>query len=465
MTALLLASCAGRPDFDVRIQKPVAKTFIEIAELNGDPIIIAVYDFFDMTGQKKPGGSFASMSTAVTQGSYQLLIKALQDVGEGKWFRVVERASLPSLLQERKLIRSTRQMADGEDAEPLPPLLFAGAYITGGIVGYDSDTKSGGIGARILGIQANTKYRQDVVTIILRLVNVQTGEVVISTTIEKTIFSTGKGADIFKYFDTDTMLLETEVGMARNEPVTFAVRKAIEAGVAEIIQQGANKELWKIKLPEPPKNVEESDAEVVTEEATMELTVTQGKPEKIKTRAEYLAEKAAKKLAKKKAKEFELTKKKAKEYKLKLEKKAKKELLLAEKKAKKELLLAEKKAKKEKKLADAKAEKELELAEKKAKRELVLAKKAEKKAQKIELATYNKENDTNFKTYSAYLKHLEKLKKALEKDAAILLTETQSRQLRKEQYQAWQLDAEEAALEVEDESIIIDTNTVTSDND
>jgi|TARA_R110002020_G_scaffold52127_4_gene146871 curli production assembly/transport component CsgG len=418
LATLFLASCAGKPDFDVRVQKPVAKTFIEIAELDGDPVIIAVYDFMDMTGQKKPGGNFASMSTAVTQGSYQILIKALQDVGDGKWFRVVERASLPSLLQERKLIRSTRQMADGEDAESLPPLLFAGAYITGGIVGYDSDTKSGGIGARILGVQANTKYRQDVVTIILRLVNVQTGEVVISTVIEKTIFSTGKGADIFKYFDADTMLLESEVGMARNEPVTFAVRKAIEAGVAEIIEKGADKELWKIKLP--PEPVEPEVVEEVKEEAKVDLTIEQGKPEKIKTRAEYLAEKAAKK----KLKEFELAKKKAKAYKLKQENKAKKLALLEEKKAKKELLLAEKKAKKE----------------------LI-------KAKKIELADYNMENKTNLKTYSAYLTHLKELEKALKKDAAILLAETQSRKIRK------------AALEVEDESIIIESNTVTSDND
>ena len=298
LASLLLASCAGRPDFDVRTQVPSAKTFIEVPELDGDPVIIAVYDFLDMTGQKKPGGSFASMSTAVTQGSYQILIKALQDAGEGKWFRVVERASLPSLLQERKLIRSTRQMADGDNAEPLPALLFAGAYITGGIVGYDSDTKSGGIGARILGVQANTQYRQDVVTIILRLVNVQSGEVVISTTIEKTIFSTGKGADIFKYFDADTMLLESEAGVARNEPVTFAVRKAIEAGVAEIIQQGAKKDLWKIKLPpEPvlPEAVEDTDEEVVTDEQVkVDLSVEQTVV-KVKTREEYLEEKKLRK--------------------------------------------------------------------------------------------------------------------------------------------------------------------------
>ena len=88
LATLFLASCAGKPDFDFRTQTPAAKTFIEVPELDGDPIIIAVYDFLDMTGQKKPGGNFASMSTAVTQGSYQLLIKALQDAGEGKWFRV-----------------------------------------------------------------------------------------------------------------------------------------------------------------------------------------------------------------------------------------------------------------------------------------------------------------------------------------------------------------------------------------
>ena len=247
LLTLLLVSCAGKPDFDVRIADVAYKDLEKVEQLEGDPIVIAVYDFVDLTGQKKPGGDFASMSTAVTQGSYQLLIKALQDAGDGKWVRVVERASLPSLLQERKLIRSTRQQVDGEGAEPLPALLFAGAYITGGIVGYDSDIKSGGVGARILGIQANRQYRQDVVTIILRLVNVQSGEVVITTTIEKTIFSTSRGADIFKYFDADTMLLEVEAGVARNEPVTFAVRKAIEKGVVELIKEGVDKGLWRYK--------------------------------------------------------------------------------------------------------------------------------------------------------------------------------------------------------------------------
>ena len=354
LLTLLLVSCAGKPDFDVRKQIPAVETLTTINEPIGEPIVIAVYDFLDMTGQKKPGGNFASMSTAVTQGAYQILIKALQDAGDGKWFRVVERASLPSLLQERKLIRSTRQQVDGDKAEPLPPLLFAGAYLTGGIVGYDSDVKTGGYGARILGIQAHKQWRQDVVTIILRLVNVQTGEVVISIVVEKTIISGETGGDIFKYFDADTLLLEVEVGVARNEPVTFAVRKAIEKGIVELIKEGDEKDIWKIKLPPEPVIVEESDAEVITEEK-VEVVIEQQEPNVERTYEEYKAEKKAKKLA-----------------------------LLEEKKAKKEALKAEKLAKKE----------------------AVLAKKHLKKVQKNELAWYNKANSTDFKTWDEYQAHL-----------------------------------------------------------
>ena len=296
----ILVGCAGKPDFDVKKQMPAVEQLNTIAKPLDGPVVIAVYDFVDMTGQKKPGGNFASMSTAVTQGSYQILIKALQDAGDGKWFRVVERSSLPSLLQERKLIRSTRQQIDKENAQPLPPLLFAGAYLTGGVVGYDSDTKSGGIGARILGIQANKQYRQDIVTIILRVVNVQSGEVVASVTVEKTIFSTGTGSDIFKYFDADTMLLETEIGVARNEPVTFALRKAIEKGVIEIILEGVDKGLWQLSqedvivVPDIKDYIPHADMSV--DDKTIEsvhLDIINEKKEK--TYEQYQEEKALKK--------------------------------------------------------------------------------------------------------------------------------------------------------------------------
>jgi curli production assembly/transport component CsgG len=275
----------------LKTQSVAFKELETITQPEGDPIVIAVYDFNDMSGQKKPGGNYASMSSAVTQGSYQILIKALQDAGQGKWFRVVERHSLASLLQERKLIRTTRQISDGEEAVALPALLFAGAYVTGGIVGYDSDVMSGGAGARVLGLQAHKEYRQDILSIMLRLINVQTGEVIISTTIEKTIYSTSTGADVFKYFDADTMLVEIEVGYSRNEPITFAVRKAIEAGVVSLIKQGADLELWKFgktaeemsleaeqkmtqELDKKKEQVKKLDDELTQEESTDEEDTT-----------------------------------------------------------------------------------------------------------------------------------------------------------------------------------------------
>ena len=294
LLTLLLVSCAGKPDFDVRIQVPAVKTLTTIEAPEGDSIIIAVYDFIDLTGQKKPGGNYATMSTAVTQGAYQILIKALQDAGDGKWFRVVERASLPSLLQERKLIRSTRQQVDGDKAQSLPPLLFAGAYLTGGIIGYDSDVKTGGYGARILGIQAHKQWRQDVVTIILRLVNVQSGEVVISIVVEKTIISGETGSDVFKYFDADTLLLEVEAGVARNEPVTFAVRKAIEKGIVELIKEGDEKGLWKMKVEEVTSGFENG------EDIPDKVVIEQQEPNVEKTYEDYLEEKEAAKEERKK---------------------------------------------------------------------------------------------------------------------------------------------------------------------
>ena len=305
LLSLLLVGCAGKAKFDVRTQTVAYKDLSNIKSPKGEPIIIAVYDFLDMTGQKKPGGSFASMSTAVTQGSYQILIKALSDAGEGKWFRVVERSSLPSLLQERKLIRSTRQQVNGEGAEPLPPLLFAGAYLTGGIVGYDSDIKSGGFGARVLGIQANKQYRQDVVTIILRLINVQTGEVVLSTTVEKTIFSTSTGSDIFKYFDTDTMLVEIEAGYARNEPVTFAVRKAIEKGVVDVINLGVDKGLWEF-------DIKEVTIPEIKDYVDPVLNIEIGEEKVEKTYEDYLAEKERAKEERKKIIQAEIADEKLK---------------------------------------------------------------------------------------------------------------------------------------------------------
>jgi curli production assembly/transport component CsgG len=250
LLAVVLSGCASLASMPPKLSEVAYKPMMTVPEPESKPIVLAVYQFGDLTGQQKPNDAFSEMSKAVTQGASNLLILALKQVGDGKWFRVAERESLQSLLQERKLIRTTRQMMQGDKAKPLGPMLYAGAYLTGGIVGYDSNTLTGGIGHRFLGIGASAQYRQDTVTVMLRLINVVTGEVELAIMTEKTILSIGFGGDKFKYLDTGTNLLEIEAGIAKNEPTTYAVRKTIEGAVVELIKAGEKKGLWKYK-PEP----------------------------------------------------------------------------------------------------------------------------------------------------------------------------------------------------------------------
>jgi len=227
---------------------PLQQKFQEIPPLDGPRITIAVYSFTDKTGQRKPNDKFSSLSSAVTQGAESWVIQALQEVGNGTWFQVVERVGLDNLVKERQLIRSTREQYEGEEATVLKPLLFAGLLIEGAVVGYDSNVVSGGSGARYLGIGATTQYRVDTVTISMRIVSVSTGEVLSSVTVQKNIASHATGVDVFKFLDMGTKALEIETGMAINEPVNYAVRSAVEQSIVELVEQGERRGLWKYKV-------------------------------------------------------------------------------------------------------------------------------------------------------------------------------------------------------------------------
>jgi curli production assembly/transport component CsgG len=107
--------------------------------------------------------------------------------------------------------------------------------------------ESGGAGARYFGIGASTEYRMDQVTVSMRIVSVQTGEVLLSVAVEKIIASHKSGVDVFRFLDMSTKALEIEAGSAINEPVNYAVRAAIEASIVEIVKQGEQEGLWKYK--------------------------------------------------------------------------------------------------------------------------------------------------------------------------------------------------------------------------
>jgi len=229
---------------------------VELAELppaKRKPVIAVYRDSFqDLTGQRKSNSSFALFSTAVTQAPEALLIRALKHAANGDFFRVVERVGLDNLTKERQLIRSTRENFD-EDKQ-LQPLLFAGLLIQGGVINYDTNVQSGGIGARYLGIGTSKQYREDVVTISLRLVSVSTGEVLVETLVSKSIVSTSVSQDVFRFIEAGTELVEIEGGVAENEVGSIALQKAIETGVFNLIEIGIERGYWEyeqIEINEP----------------------------------------------------------------------------------------------------------------------------------------------------------------------------------------------------------------------
>jgi curli production assembly/transport component CsgG len=242
-----VAACKNAPSLlqQPPVVTPESRTGASLAHLPppNRKIDIAVYEFPDMTGKNEANDNIAQYSRAVTQGAVAFVIDSLRHTGDGSWFDVVERNGLKNLLEERQLIRTTRKEAEGDEAEPLPPIRFAGVILEGGIVGYDANTKTGGVGANYLGIGGNVDYRRDVVTVGMRIVSVQTGQVLISVTTTKTIYSVGVAANVNKFVAVDK-LLQAEAGFTQNEPTQLAVREAIELAVYSLVVEGAEQGLW-----------------------------------------------------------------------------------------------------------------------------------------------------------------------------------------------------------------------------
>ena len=221
---------------------------------------VAVYDFPDKTGQQQPNDDFSDFSKAVTQGGDDVLIDVLRQVANGEWFKVVERSGLQNLLNERQIIDRTHQVTTGSTTSTLGPLRFAGIILEGGIVDYDSNFVTGGAGVRYLGIGAAVEHRKDIVTVALRAVSVDSGEVLSSVTTTKTIYSKLEQGSIFSFVSVDE-ILEVTAGYAENELTSIAVREAIELAVFSLIIEGARDGIWQFKDKESGRRlIERYDA-------------------------------------------------------------------------------------------------------------------------------------------------------------------------------------------------------------
>jgi len=208
-------------------------------------IAVAVYGFRDQTGQYKPAPD-SSFSTAVTQGGVSMLIKALLDSG---WFIPVERENLQNLLTERKIVRALEAPSPAAapgGPPPIPHLLPASIVVEGGITAYESNVRSGGIGAHYLGVGLSTLYRVDQVTVNLRTVDIRSGKILSSVSTTKAIYSYEVRPTVFKFVNFKD-LVQFEAGMTRNEPAQMCVREAIEAAVIHLVAQGLKDGHWELK--------------------------------------------------------------------------------------------------------------------------------------------------------------------------------------------------------------------------
>jgi curli production assembly/transport component CsgG len=245
---VLAAGCAvSHPPSETRSNATLAPPTAFTRDLANFPkpkgkITAAVYGFRDQSGQYKPAPD-SSFSTAVTQGGSALLIKALRDSG---WFVPVERENLQNLLTERKIVRALEVTPPKDTPQiVIPQLVAASILIEGGVISFESNVRTGGAGARFLGVGVATQYRVDQVTVNLRAVDIRGGQILQSISTTKTIYSYEINPSVFKFVNFKN-LLEVEAGLTQNEPAQMCVREAIEAAVAHLIAQGVNDGSWQL---------------------------------------------------------------------------------------------------------------------------------------------------------------------------------------------------------------------------
>lgn len=245
--ALLLGGCASiqvpaEPAPNAQLTPPtrITRDLMQLPEPMGR-VPVAVYGFRDQTGQYKPAPD-SSFSTSVTQGAASLLVKALKDSG---WFTPVERENLQNLLTERKIVRAL-EFPDQRPKVQIQQLIPAAVIIEGGVIAYESNVRSGGIGASYLGVGASHQYRVDQVTINLRSVDIRSGQILSSVSTTKTIYSYEIRPTVFKFVNFKD-LVQFEAGMTRNEPAQLCVREAIESAVVHLVVQGVKDRVWALK--------------------------------------------------------------------------------------------------------------------------------------------------------------------------------------------------------------------------
>jgi curli biogenesis system outer membrane secretion channel CsgG len=260
-TGVSLAGCSQGP---IPLDRHTAERGARASELAAsDPVSVAANSFFsngrgrrvavaqfdDLTGARIEGGT----STAVAASGRILTEYILMGANVKGAYRVLDRAGLANLLNERRLadqINASNE-ADVISASPaavrdqlpgrIPPLVdidplgVSDYLIYGAVVGYDRRLIDNGGGFGIAGVRMRNRTSRDQVSVIVQLVDVRTGEIIATGFDAQFIDSSSVAGDIFALLRTDR-LLEFEQANLVNDPATLALFLAIDAALTEMFE-------------------------------------------------------------------------------------------------------------------------------------------------------------------------------------------------------------------------------------
>ena len=175
-----------------------------------------------------------------------MLSRALSDAGNNSWFMLTEHGNSKKPTHGRGNSRGKNgqyAQASEPNASGMNPLLRAGILLDAGIIAHESDARSGGAGAKWLGLRNDSTYRRDKVTVYLRATSIHTAETLLSANTSKTLYSIPLQTGAYRYVSLNH-LLKLESGTLSSAPEQLAVKQAIEMAVYSMVIEGAAQKLW-----------------------------------------------------------------------------------------------------------------------------------------------------------------------------------------------------------------------------
>jgi curli biogenesis system outer membrane secretion channel CsgG len=209
---------------------------------------LTVGSFYDKTGQYKDSdrGRYSRVITQATQTMlYHILYKAFGPR------MIVERTkeNILTISKEYQLSHDFRQTKNGvkqigiiQRNGPQGGITGANYLVTGNVVYYHVDRYSGGGGLSIDAIGAHIRKAVARIGVELRLVDMNTSEVIWSTLKESWVSGTLIGADIFRFITAggEKFLVQSDVGMAWQLPADYAFEIATASAVVDMIKENKN---------------------------------------------------------------------------------------------------------------------------------------------------------------------------------------------------------------------------------